>query len=338
MDDGLIKKIEKLYGLKIYSQQQNRDVYQLETNQGNLCFKEIEYSLKKFLFIYNAMEHLLKNGFNQLPAFIHTLTGDPYITYQDKYYFLSEWLDGRESDFDNLADLEMGLIALAKLHRASKGFKPPSNVKVKSRLGVWPKRFKKRLKALKEFRDIALNREEQTRFDRYYLKHADTIIEEGEKSLKILESSAYDKLNKQAKKDRTFCHNDFVYHNVLIDDSIPKAYIIDYDYCRYDIRVYDLARLIRRLIKEKKYKEDILDIVLTAYNSEYPLLKEEYPILAAFLQFPQRCWRMCDRYYNNKRDWGEKKFRSRLKRAVRRYRYKRSLVKEIISYEKKQTY
>ncbi|AZR74900.1 hypothetical protein BBF96_10475 [Anoxybacter fermentans] len=330
----MLQKIEKIYGIHIFSIQPIRDIYRLKTDQGKLCLKEIDYKLKKFLFIYYAMEHLINRGFHQLPAFVHTLTGDPYFSYNDRIFFISEWIDGRESDFKNPADLDLALITLAKMHRASIGFRPPSHVKVKSRLGIWPKRFHKRISDLKKFKEIALQKVEPSTFDKYYLKHVDKIIQEGEKALQLLEKSAYNELVKQAKKDGSFCHNDFVYHNVLIDDSIPAAYIIDFDYCRFDLRIYDIARLIRRIIKDKEFKEDLLDIILYSYNSEYPLLKEEYPVLAAFLQFPQRFWRIADRYYHQKCDWSDEKFHSHLKRAVRRYRYQRSLVKEILRYEK----
>lgn len=331
--DELLKKVETLYGVQIYSAEPIRDIHKLTTDQGYLCLKSVDYRSNKLLFIYHAMEHLLENGFDLIPAFVHDTTGNPYFTYGGKHYFVSEWMNGRECDFKNLVDLELAMISLAKLHKASNGFKPPKKIKVKSRLSDWPARYQKRIDQLKEFKKAAEQKKNPTKFDTYYLKHADSKIHDAVLALQLLDCSDYQRLVKQAKQSGNFCHNDYVYHNILIDDSEPVACIVDFDYCRHDLRMYDLARLIRRVIKGKKYQKETLDVILTSYNSEFPLLPEEYPILAAFLQFPQRFWRMADRYYNNKREWSEKKFYSRLKRSVRQQRNKKSLVKEILRYD-----
>lgn len=337
MDEQLRQKVEALYGLKITSSRQIRDIHQIITDQGPLCLKGVTYKPEKLLYIYHAMEHLLKNGFELIPAFIHTLTGDAYFEYNDQLYFVTEWINGRECDFKDLVDLELAVVALAKMHRASLGFKPPSAIKQKSRQGKWLKRFHSRMKELQEFKAIAEQKTEPTKFDQYYLKHVDSKLLDCVKAIKLLELANYEELAKRSKKAAGFCHNDFVYHNVMVNDAEPQAYIIDFDYARHDMRTYDLARMMRRVIKEKDYQADLIDIILSAYNSEYPLETVEYVILAAFLQFPQRFWRMADRYYNRKRDWSEKRFYERLKRSVRRQQHQKKLVKEILTYGNNQS-
>lgn len=340
MVQELLEKIEDLYGVKIFATKQIRGVYCLHTNEGDLCLKKIEYNLKKFLFIYHAMAHLLEQNFTQLPAFIYTQTGEPYFSFQEEHYFLSEWLSGRECDFKNLVDIEIALVTLARMHRFSKGFQPPDKIKARSRLEVWPERLKRRTANLHRFKEMAINKIQPTKVDKYFLKHIDSKLVDCQKAIKLIDTPIYRSLVNKIKDEGSFCHNDFVYHNVLINDQEahrknPEAYILDFDYCRYDLRVYDLARVIRRIIKEKKFQSDFLDVILSAYNSEYPLERDEYQILAGFLQFPQRFWRIADRYYNQKQAWSEKKFYLQIKNSVRRFRYRKRLIKEILSYEKK---
>lgn len=332
MDEQLLQRIQSLYGIKIFSTRPVRDIYRLETDQGYLCCKGVDYKIEKFLYIYYATEHLLKNGFDLVPAYIHTLTGDPYFTYNNQIYFLTEWIRGREANLSNLVDLELAMITLAKMHKAALGFKPSKSIRLKSRQGKWVKRYRKRMEDLQAYKAMVELKLEKTTFDRYFLKHVDSRIKECEEAARLLEEANYEEQAKLSKKAGGFCHNDYVYHNVMINDAEPQAYIIDFDYCRHDIRVYDLARAIRRIVKDKEHGDDILDVVLTAYNSVYPLEKEEYRILAAFLQFPQRFWRIADRYYNGKRDWSARKFHKRLKSCIRRQRYQKKLVKEILNH------
>lgn len=337
MDEQLKQKVESLYGIKIIRTRKVRDITKLETEQGNLCLKGVDYKPEKLLYIYHAVEYLLKKNFHQLPAFIHTLTGDSYFTYNGEIFFVTEWIEGRESNFKDLVDLEMALTALARMHRASQGFHPPAGTKLKSRHGKWTDRFRNRADELRQFKELALQKAMPTNFDRYYLKHVDREIEDCEKALHLLEDAGYHEIAKQAKKEGGFCHNDYVYHNVMINDEEPNAYIIDFDYARHDLRVYDIARFMRRVIKKKEHQSDLLDIILTTYSSEYPLEPREYILLAAFIQFPQRFWRMADRYYNGKRNWSEKRFYRQLKRSVKRQRHQKKLVKEILHYEQRET-
>lgn len=337
MDEQLKQKVETLYGVHILRTRKVRDITKLETDHGDLCLKGVDYKPEKLLYIYHAIEHLLKNGFCQLPAFIHTLTGDPYFTYNGEIFFITEWIPGRESNFKNLVDLELAVVSLARMHRATRGFHPPAGIKLKSRHGKWTDRFRDRTEELRHYKEMALQNPNPTDFDRYYLKHVDQEMEDCEKALHLLTEANYHEMAKKAKKDGGFCHNDYVYHNVMINDLEPNAYIIDFDYARHDVRVYDLARFMRRVIKKKDQQKDLLDVILSSYISEYPLEPREYTLLAAFIQFPQRFWRMADRYYNRKRDWSEKRYYRQLKRSIKRQRHQKKLVKEILHYEDRQT-
>lgn len=337
MDERLKQQVEHFYGVKILHTRNVRDITRLQTDRGDLCLKGVDYQPKKLLYIYHAIEYLLKQDFHQLPAFIHTRSGEPYFTYNERVFFVTEWIDGRESNLKDPVDLEMAMTALAKMHRASKGFHPPAEIRLKSRHGKWTDRFRGRTEELRRYRELASQKTVPTDFDRYFLKHVGSEIADCEKALFLLEEGGYPEMARQADCEGGFCHNDYVYHNVMINDREPGAYIIDFDYARHDLRVYDIARVIRRVIKQKDHQTDLLDIILTAYNSEYPLNPREYILLAAFLQFPQRFWRIADRYYNQKYAWPEKRYYRELKRSIKRQRHQKKLVKEILAYEHRET-
>lgn len=329
----MVEHVESLYGFKILSAEKTRAVWKIFTDQGDFCFKEVNYGPEKFAYVYHAMDHLVKNGFTRMPRVIHTLKGEHSFTYNERIYFVSEWVPGRESDLKNFVDLEMALVALAQMHKASRGLKLPKGLKIKTRCTNWPDRFRSRMADLEEFKQIALKKEKRSAVDQYFLKHVDENIEDCKRALKLLDCPEYYELAERSLAEGVFCHNDYAYHNVMIDDSEPAAYVIDFDYVRSDLRVYDLARMVKRVIKEKRGQKDLLDVVLSTYNSGYPLEKDEYRILAAFLQFPQRFWRISDRYYNRKRKWSDKKYYTRLKHGYRRQKHQKLLVKEILEYE-----
>ena len=42
-------------------------------------------------------------------------------------------------------------------------------------------------------------------------------------------------------RDRNFCHHDYTYHNIIVDDN-DDVHVIDFDYCKREVRVYDISK------------------------------------------------------------------------------------------------
>jgi Ser/Thr protein kinase RdoA (MazF antagonist) len=56
--------------------------------------------------------------------------------------------------------------------------------------------------------------------------------------------------------------------------------------------------------------------IMDSYNSISPLKPEEYKVLYVFLQFPQRYWRLANRYYYNEVNWAQNTFASKLESII----------------------
>ncbi len=83
-----------------------------------------------------------------------TLAGEPFsasITVTTRLWIY----DGRECNFDNDRDVEKAAVALAEMHRASKGYVPPGDCKVQDDLGKLPGYFLKRLDDIRKMKKQA---------------------------------------------------------------------------------------------------------------------------------------------------------------------------------------
>jgi hypothetical protein len=63
--------------------------------------------------------------------------------------------------------------------------------------------------------------------------------------------------------------------------------------------VVDIVRILERGLKNHKWNIAMGKEIIKAYNRINPILKEEYPIILAFLIWPQKIWRFFDRYFND---------------------------------------
>ena len=61
---------------------------------------------------------------------------------------------------------------------------------------------------------------------------------------------------------------------------------------------------------------DFAMAIIDSYNSVSALKPEEYKVLYVFLLFPQRYWRLANRYYYNEVNWGQNTFAGKLESII----------------------
>ncbi|MDT8715630.1 CotS family spore coat protein [Clostridium sp. 19966] len=304
-------EIERQFNIKIESIRPNKGVYYLKTDSGLRCLKKINYGVQKLLFVYGAKEHLIKNGYTNVDKYYLNTEGLPYALVNEDIYTLSTWIDGRECDFQKEEDLVAASENLALLHLASKGYEPPENSKLKTDLGRWPHLMEKRIKSFDKMREMARKKTSKTTFDLKYIKEIQFYKDMGKKALGALEDSKYMELCEISEQEKNFCHHDYTYHNIIIDQE-NRVNIIDFDYCKREIRTYDISNFMIKVLKRCKWDIKTCRLLLDAYDKIYPIKEEEYKVLYAFLLFPQRFWRLSNRFYYNEVNWGQNTFTKKI--------------------------
>ena len=309
-------EIERQFQIKIESIKANKGIYHLKTNKGDRCLKRINYGPQKLLFVYGAKEHLIKNGFNTIDRYFLNIDGEPYALVNEDLYTLSEWLEGRECDFHNIEEVKIASKALAKLHEASKGYDPPENSKLKSDLGRWPALMEKRIRSLDKMRDMVRKKNNKSSFDLLYIKSMEFYKEMGTRALNTLNESQYLKYCDIAEEEKGFCHHDYTYHNIILGED-GSVSVIDFDYCKREVRSYDIANFMIKVLKRCNWNLEFAKAIIEAYDSENKIDEDEYRIIYSFLQFPQRFWRLANRYYYNEVNWGQNTFANNLESIIK---------------------
>jgi CotS family spore coat protein len=248
--------------------------------------------------MHEVKKHLYKNDFKNIDIFELSKAGLPYVEYDNEIYVVSNWIFGRECELSNPIDLKKSIRALAEFHRTMNGLNlDEKNVEVKSNLGKWPSEFQKKLAYLNRMKKEA--NKNKSDFDRLYMKNCSEYIYMAEIAQTLLKESPYEKLIKNAKYKNGFCHKDFTYHNIIIGEN-NKTYIIDFDYSCFELRIYDIASFIMRNMRKCNWDAEVADDILNEYNKVNPLTQDEYETIKALFIFPQKIWRIVNRYYNRK--------------------------------------
>jgi len=328
LDTAFVKKIvAERYGIIAVTIEKIKNVYMVCDERRKFCLKIIKYEKPHFAFILAAINHLRNNEFKSVLPIIETLDGKQYIELDNKFAYLTPWVEARESNYDNPIDIERAAKVLAELHIKSKGFEIKNYMKPRIGWFKWFDNYRTRKNEILDFKRRIEAKEDKTEFDRIYMEHMEEELLRCDQALQHLgESNYYIKMTKEMR-GRGFCHHDFAHHNVLIGAD-NKVTIIDFDYTILDTHLHDLASLLIRRMKNGKWDLENAKFILDAYDSVYRVEGDDIPIMAAFMEFPQDYWQVGIQYYWEQQPWGEEFFLKKLTRIIEDKEEKQEFINE----------
>ncbi|EIA26187.1 Spore coat protein CotS [Candidatus Arthromitus sp. SFB-4] len=205
---------------------------------------------------------------------------------------------GENVIFLNIDDVNNSAKVLANLHISSKGYDPPEHSKLKSDLDRWPSIMDKRIRSFDKMRDLVRKKGLKNDVDMIYIKNYEFYKDIAKKAYNIFEKSNYYDICREIENEKSFCHHDYTHHNIVIDKH-DNINILDFDYCKREVRSYDIANYIIRVLKKNNWDINICKSIIESYNSNLELRYEDIFLIYGFLLFPQRFWRVCNRYFYN---------------------------------------
>jgi spore coat-associated protein S len=309
------KEIAKQFNLQLESISPTRGVYLIRTNKGVKCLKRLNYGAQKLLFIYGAKEHLISHGFSNVDRYLLSADGNPYVEHGDDIYVVTEWIEGRECDFRNYNETIKAASTLARFHEASKGYELYGGAKLKSDLGRWHHLMTKRKDGLKKMKWIAENKLDKSEFDRLFIDNVDLYVGLANEAIDTLSRSKYDEVTNRTLCEKSFCHHDYTYHNIILDKN-DDIFVIDFDYCKYEIRGYDITSFLIKVLKRNNWSFEMARELLDEYQKVSPIYEDENMVMLAFLKFPQRLWRLANRYYYNESNWPDNTFQRKIREII----------------------
>ncbi|MDF2545552.1 MAG: CotS family spore coat protein [Anaerosolibacter sp.] len=315
LNNDVKQLIIEQYGIKVFAWEEKKRVFQLLTDDGLKLLKKVNAPYDRYLFTVEAMTHGRNHGFYHIPKVMETKDGKLGIPMDDGVIMMSQWINGREANYDDYFDLEITTSALARFHHAARGFEP--SIKIGSRVfwGKWVEHFQKRCKELQLFKKMAQGKEIKDDFDQKILHYTDYFYDWSIRAIGHLENSDYYRLSEESRRNKTFCHHDIAHHNVLITED-QEVHLIDFDYCILDMSIHDLASLLIRNMRYGCWALDKAYFIWNTYNREKPILAEEIGVIKAFMEFPQEFWQIGLQYYVEKQPWAEEVFHRRLDRIL----------------------
>ncbi|AZR73770.1 hypothetical protein BBF96_10460 [Anoxybacter fermentans] len=318
--DQLKEVIEKNYPFKVIGITPVKgDQYRVETDQGYRRLARVQIKSSKLIFVYSVVTELRERGMNQVPVIYQTNEGRPNIQTEHSNWVLMDWVNGRTPELNVISDVKQITQDLALLHKYMSGISLESNGKGKEDWSKWPERLIEGRRIFNFYMEkIKSKSGSLSDFDQMFLKESLLLKERIEKAMELALSLSCQHLIQKEKNERSVTYHQMKEKEFLIGlDS--RTYFINPLKVHYDLRVKDLGKWIKRLVKKvssKRVLKRVIPQVINWYEEERSLSRGEKVWLLSYLLYPSKVVKMIDRYQLRKKNWSEEGYVRKLRKAL----------------------
>lgn len=326
-----IKYILTEYDLIPLTVEKVRSVYKITTKDSTICLKKIRHGTIKIINGYYLTEQLHKVNFNKTAKYYKTKNNELFVTFGKYIYYITEWLEGKECDIKKTDEAVNCAKLLAEFHLASMNI-DKSQLYINNNIRNWHKIFLKCLNDLEAYKNSINVKISRSIFDIKYEGYIPYFYERGFLAVKLLTKSSYNIVCSEASNIKTICHNSFYYQNIIKNDS--GYYIIDLNSIVINLQIYDLGKMISRLMYTNEYSWDFnkAKLLIDAYNTVNKLSLDELEIMLSLIIFPQKFWKLGRKKYIKHKCWRESKYLHKLKKIVKYTQKQDKFINDYVMY------
>ena len=293
--DELAEQVIACYDMKVHDKtlitaksDKGGAIWKIETDKGPRSLKVLHRKPARSLFSVGAQDYIVKQG-GRVPELKQTKEGLLYVELGGKLWIVTDWIEPLTPASNELEGAQALCYGLGEFHRHSQGYTPPPGSKRASRLYRWPNYYRKILRKIDWFRNVAQAYNDLPS-SKTLLSSIDIFEREAQDALSLLEHSSYAQMAAMGEEHWGLVHQDFGWSNGQLGSG--GLWVIDLDGVSYDLPIRDLRKLISSTMFDLgKWDVTWIQGMINAYHSANPLDLETYEVLLNDLAFPNEFYK-----------------------------------------------
>ncbi len=301
--DEKTKEILECYSLDVYSVGRSKSGTLCQTGQGLKLLREYTYSTKHLVFDSMIKYIIRDRGYMNVDQIVANTQGELFsVNKYNRNFTIRDWYDGRECDMHSHSDLMKMSENLARLHKVMGQVHLQGDGPIQYYHGGYKDILKKHHREMKAIYNYMCSRKKKNEFEKLYLKEYDYFYAQGQKALlQLINSDGYERLIKRALEEYTLCHGDYNQHNVILMKNEDMA-TVNFK-TNINIQVNDLYHFLRKVMEKNQWNADLALDIVDAYHKEKPLDCDARNYLYVLMLYPEKFWKIANRYYNSRKSW-----------------------------------
>lgn len=315
--DEKIKDILDKYDVPVTSIMRGRGAWICITDKGRYLLKIYPYSENHLIYEAMLKSLIVERGYPWIDSIIYNKEGQIRTEAKDgHYYILKQWFDGRECDPKSTEHIQMAVKNMASLHRLMKNMRfecarmkyachPPAD--------QW---MLKRYQEMKMIYSYIRHKKKITPFEQIYIAHYTHYMQQAADALNCLKTAHYDNLYQIAVEEHVFCHGAYSQHNVIIYKNGLAT--VNFDQAVMNTQIDDLYYFMRKILEKNEWDIAIGSQMLQSYTQIHPLSSDEKIYLYSLFLFPEKFWKIANRYFNMRKSWVSGINMEKMQQVIRR--------------------
>jgi spore coat protein, CotS family len=263
-------------------------IWKIETNKGPRSLKVLHRKPLRSLFSVGAQEYIVEQG-GRVPELKKTREGVSYIEKGGKLWIVTDWIENLTPASKDLEGAQALCYGLGEFHKHSRGYVPPKGSQKASRLYRWPAYYRKIIKKIDWFRNVA-RVYGHLPGSQVFLSAIGLYEEQAIDALSFLEHSSYAQLVSKGEEHWGLVHQDYGWSNGQLGPG--GLWVIDLDGVAYDLPIRDLRKLISSTMDDiGQWDVTWIRGMIDTYHQANPIDQQTYEILLNDLAFPNEFYK-----------------------------------------------
>ncbi len=288
-DFGIDNLILKEYDFKVNEVEKIRNIIRLSTQLGNYSIKKTILSAKEIISVHDILIFLDKSGLS-VPKFVKNKFGDYYGENIIGRFYVTNWINGRELDFNQREELDEAVIYLANLHRI--GFNYPNIKMINFNMNEVLETWRIMQTRTDEFRKKIYYKKNLNGFEQLWLSYYPYFDNWNKEGIELFSQWIIENVGSPLRT--TITHGRYYHRNIIVGED-NYLYLVDWHHLKFSSMIRDLYPFFKKnLLKGEREKWVIK--WLTDYEEIMPLEEKEKLLLKIYLLFPEDIINLTWRY------------------------------------------
>ena len=164
-------------------------------------------------------------------------------------------------------------------------------------------------KELRKINHFVSRRKKKSDFERLFLEQFPLFFKQCEEALKLSQ-------NNHGMPALSLCHGNFHHHNVLF--CAGQMMVVHFERAGLGLPIHDFCNFKRKIMEKQNWDVNLGLEMLREYHRLRPLDASAFEEMVVRLSYPEKFWKLANRYYVSNKVLGSKLYQEKLEAEMKR--------------------
>lgn len=326
-----IRELLESYNLEIKRLYRGRGAWLCETDRGLKLFRVYHGSPVHLQWEAMVKASLREKGYIYIDGFVANKEGS-YLTDdgEGQKYVLCDWYEGRECSTRDKEEILRSVAHMAWMHKGMCCISRNEEIyQVFCQENMFEEMTRRR-RELKTIRNYILKKKQKNAFDRKFMEVYQEFDEVGAAAQELLDKTGYAGLLQDSRREQRLCHGDYTQHNVIFTGE--EMALVRFDKMNMELQIYDLYVFMRKMMEKNHWNRGLGIAMLKTYDRVMPFHPGQINCLYGMMAFPEKFWKIANRYYNSRKSWFSAQNMDKLDKLIRERKERQAFLTKMEEY------